>query len=149
MSILTDPYLLFATLSLTIQLAVLSLLLYGYMLKRKAKFPQHALAMASALGLHLTVIFAFMVPAMVLALIPVFVVPHLSGLTSIITLIHVPLGITAVSLGLWLVLSWRNSGLKSCFERKKIMLTTITVWVAALAMGIALFTILYWTALMS
>jgi uncharacterized membrane protein YozB (DUF420 family) len=89
-----------------------------------------------------------MVPAMVLALIPVFVVPHLTGLTSIITLIHVPLGITAISLGLWLVLSWRNSDLNGCFKRKKIMLTTITVWVAALAMGIAIYTILYWTALM-
>jgi len=149
MSILSDPYLLFATLSLTIQVAILFLLLYGYVLKRGAKFPQHALAMASALALHLTVIFVFMVPAMVLALIPVFVVPNLSGLTSIVTLIHVPLGITAVSLGLWLVLSWRKSGLNGCFERKKIMLTTMTVWVAALAMGIALYTILYWTALMS
>ncbi|MGA2523641.1 MAG: hypothetical protein ABSF65_05750 [Candidatus Bathyarchaeia archaeon] len=148
MSILTDPYLLFATLSLTIQVTVLFLLLYGYILKRRAKFPQHALAMAYALGLHLTVIFVFMVPAMVLALIPVFVVPHLTGLTSIITLIHVPLGITAISLGLWLVLSWRNSDLNGCFKRKKIMLTTIIVWVAALAMGIAIYTILYWTALM-
>jgi len=148
MSILTDPYLLFATLSLTIQVAILFLLLYGYVLKRGVKFPQHALAMASGLALHLTVIFVFMVPAMVLALIPVFIVPHLSGLTSVVTLIHVPLGITAVSLGLWLVFSWRKSGLNDCFERKKIMITTLTVWVAALAMGIALYTILYWTALM-
>lgn len=104
--------------------------------------------MAAALGLHLSVIFAFMVPALVLALIPVFVVPYLSGLTSVVTLVHVPLGVAAVSLGLWLVLSWRSSGLEGCFKRKKIMLTTITVWVSALVIGISLFTILYWSALM-
>lgn len=148
MSILNNPYLLFATLSLTIQIAILFLLLYGYWLKRKAKFPQHARVMAAALGLHLSVIFAFMVPALVLALIPGFVVPHLSGLTSVVTLVHVPLGVAAVSLGLWLVLSWRSSGLEGCFKRKKIMLTTITVWVSALVIGISLFTILYWSALM-
>ncbi len=148
MSLLNNPFLLFATVSLTIQAIVLFLLLYGYWLRSKAKFPQHARAMTAALILHLSMIFAFMVPTLVLAIIPVFVLPHLSDLTSIITLIHVPLGVVAVSLGLWLVLSWRRTGLEKCFTRKKFMLATITVWLVALAFGFVLYGVLYWSALM-
>ena len=148
MSLFSNPFLLFATLSLTIQAVVLFLLLYGYSLKRKAKFSQHAWVMTTALILHLIMIFTVMVPALVLALIPVFVVPHISGLTSLLTLVHVPLGAAAVTLGLWLVLSWRSSGLDGCFRRRKIMLATITVWIGALLLGVVLYAALYWVALM-
>ncbi len=56
MSLLNNPFLLFATLSLTIQAIVLFLLLYGYWLRRKTKFVQHARVMTAALILHLTMI---------------------------------------------------------------------------------------------
>jgi uncharacterized membrane protein YozB (DUF420 family) len=148
MSLFNNTFLIFATLSLTIQAIVLLLLLYGYWLKRKAMFEQHARTMTAALTLHIVMIFAFMIPALILALIPVFVISHVRGLTSVATLVHVPLGAIAVSLGLYLVISYRRSGLSGCFERKKIMLTTMTVWLAALVFGILLYTILYWAALM-
>ncbi len=84
--------------------------------------------MAVAVVLHLTVIFAIMIPSFVLAVIPEFVVAHVYGIMSIITLIHVPLGIIAVSFGVWFVLAWRFQGLKGCFNRKKLMLATMIIW---------------------
>ncbi len=149
MPLLNNPFLLFATISLTIQAIVLFLLLYGNWLRRRTKFVQHARVMTAALVLHLTMIATFMVPALLLALIPVFIIPHLTDATSILTLIHVPLGTVAVLLGVWLVLSWRRTSLEACFTRKKLMLATIAVWLAALAVGFVLYGILYWSALMS
>lgn len=147
MSLLNDPFALAATLSLTIQIVILILLVYGYWLNHKLMFPKHGRVMAAAVVLHLILIFSIMVPAFVLALIPVFIVPHVSGWTSVITLIHVPLGVSAVSLGLWLSLSWRMKGLKGCFKRKKMMITTMTAWVTSLVFGILLYAILYWAVL--
>jgi len=105
--------------------------------------------MSAALVLHLTMIFAIMVPAFAVAIVPVFVVPHVSGLTSLVSLVHAPLGVASVSLGIWLVASWRVKGLKGCFNKKKIMLTTMTVWLVSISFGIALYTILDWSVLMS
>jgi hypothetical protein len=75
--------------------------------------------MAEAVVLHLVVIFAIMIPSFVLAVVPQYAVVHVSGIASIIALIHVLLGALAASLGLWLVLSWRSQGLKGCNNRKK------------------------------
>ena len=150
MSLFNNPYLLFATLSLTLQVIVMLLLLYGYWLKRNAKFVQHAQVMTTALILHLALIFTIMLPALILALIPIFIIPRLFELTSLVTLIHASLGAAAVSLGLWLVLSWRRGGgLEGCFKRRKIMFAASSVWLAALFFGFALYTILYWAAFMT
>jgi uncharacterized membrane protein YozB (DUF420 family) len=148
MSFFSNPFVILATLSLIVQSLIMFMLFCGYWLKTKAKFPLHARVMTAAVILHVVMIFTFMVPALILALIPVFIVPHLSSLTSLITLIHAPLGTAAVSLGLYLVLSWRSSGLSRCFERRKIMFATMAVWLAALIFGFVLYGVLYWAALM-
>lgn len=148
-SLFNNLFLLFATVSLVIQVFVVSLLAYGYWLKRKSKFERHGRVMVCAVAVHLAMIFSFMIPTLILAIIPVFVVPHVSGLISVVALIHAPLGAVAVSLGLWLAFSWRSSGTASCFKRKRYMLATITVWLAGLSLGIILYTVLYWTVLMS
>ena len=148
MSLLNDPFALAATFSLTLQILVLILLFYGYNLNRKRLFPQHGRVMALAVFLHLIMIFVIMVPAFVAALIPEFIIPHVSELASVVTLIHVPLGVAAVSLGFWFVFAWRFKGLKGCFKRKRLMLITMVVWVSSLLFGIALYTILYWATLM-
>lgn len=147
MTFFGDPIALLATGSLIIQVIVLYLLVYGYMLRRKLEFAQHGKVMQVAVTLHLVIIFFVMVPSFAASLIPKFVVHHPSSVTTIIALIHAPLGVIAVSLGLWLVLSWRSQGLKSCFKRRKFMVTALTVWVIALALGIALYFVLYWSAL--
>ncbi len=149
MSLLNNPFALIATTSLTIQIIVLFLLLYGYLLKRQLKFRQHGIAMSAAVVLHLVVVFAIMIPSFVLAVFPDFIVPNVSGIISVVTLVHVVAGALAVSLGVWLVASWRFHDLKGCFKKKRFMLLTITVWLVSLSFGIALYTIFYWAILMS
>lgn len=78
------------------------LLLYGYWLNSKQMFSRHGIVMTVAVVLQLIMIFAIMTPAFILAIVPQYVVPNVSGITSIIALIHVPLGILAVSLGIGL-----------------------------------------------
>ena len=149
MSLLNNPFALIATTSLTIQIVVLFLLLYGYLLKRRLRFRQHGIAMFVAVVLHLAMVFAIMIPSFVLAIVPDFIVPNVYGITSVVTLVMVVAGALAVSLGVWLVASWRFQDLKGCFKKKRIMLTTMAMWLVSLSFGIALYTILYWAVLMS
>jgi uncharacterized membrane protein YozB (DUF420 family) len=148
MSHLTSPYVLIPTIGLTIQIIVLALLVYGYYLKRKFMIPQHGRIMAWATALHLTTIFAVMVPSFVLAVIPEYITRHVEGVVSLISLVHVPIGLAAVSLGLWFAVSWRFKGLRGCFNRKKLMLITMILWLFTLLLGITLYSIFYWAALM-
>lgn len=148
MSLFNSPFALVATASLAVQIVVLFLLVYGFWLRKKNMISRHAAVMTAAVALHLTMIFGIMVPGLVLAIVPEFVVLHVFGLTSVITLIHVPFGIAAVSLGVWLVASWRFKDLKRCFRKKRIMLATMTLWLISLSFGIILYGILYWAVLM-
>ena len=146
MSLLTNPFAIGATLSLAIQYIILLLLIRGYMLKKQFKFRQHGLTMATAVFLHLIVIFSLMVPAFG-AILPQFVIPKVTGLVSVASLIHVAAGATAASLGVWLVVSWRFGNVQSCFKRKRFMLWTLTIWSAAITFGTVLYFILYWSTL--
>lgn len=94
-------------------------------------------------------IFTIMIPSFLLALIPEFIVLHVFGIVSIVTLIHVPFGVLAVSLGLWFVISWSFHGLKGCFKRKRLMLTTMIAWLTSLFFGMVLYIIFYVPLLMS
>ena len=150
MSLLNNPFALIATTSLTIQVIVLLLLLYGYLLKRRLKFRQHGTTMAIAVVLHLIMVFAIMIPSFVFAVIPEYVVRNPLELTSIVGLVHGTAGTLAISLGVWLVTSWRfRKDFKGCFNKKKTMLGTMIIWVASLLFGIALYTIFYWAILIS
>ena len=149
MSLLNNPYALIATTNLTIQIVVLFLLLYGYLLKRQLRFRQHGIAMFVAVVLHLAMVFAIMIPSFVLAIVPDFIVPNVYGIISVVTLVMVVAGALAVSLGIWLVVSWRVKGLKGCFNKKRIMLTTMAMWLVSLSSGIVLYIIFYWAVLVS
>jgi len=144
MSLLTNPYFLIPTIALLIQIIVLALLIYGYMLYKRLVFQRHGKIMAWAVVLHLIAIFAIMIPSLVLAVIPEYIIRHSFGIASIITLIHAPLGITAVSLGAWFVIAWRYQGLKGCFNRKKLMIATMITWLVSLFFGITLYSVFYW-----
>lgn len=147
MAFFSNPFALFATVSLTIQIVVLGLLFYGYWLKNKLRFSQHGKVMGVAVFLHLAMIFFVMLPAFAAAVVPDFVLSRPSSATSIVSLVHAPLGVIAVSLGLWFVVSWRIHGLQGCFEKKKFMVATMAVWLVALGLGIVLYLILYWSSL--
>ena len=147
MSFLNNPFVLIPTSGLVIQLIVLVLLVYGYYQYRRLEFKRHGQAMAVATVLHLVVIFWVMIPSLVLAVIQEYIVPKLLGIVSIITLVHVPLGILAVGLGVWFSAAWLIEGLRGCSNRRKLMLVTFVTWLATLTLGIILFAILYWSTL--
>jgi len=142
MALLNNPVVFIITASLAVQIVVLLLLVYGYLLKRKLKFRQHGIVMAVAVVLHLTMVFYVMIPSFVLGVIPAYTVPVPFSLVSVVGVIHGVLGATALSLGVSLVASWRfRKNLQGCFNKKKIMLKTLIVWAASLAFGMILYAV--------
>lgn len=134
--------------SLILQLVVLALLLYGYLLKRKLRFRRHGLIMATAALLHLGFVLGIMIPSFVLAIIPDYIIAAPLMLVSIVGLIHGVTGTVTIVLAVWLVFAWRfRKDFSGCFSRKKIMLPTLTLWVATLLLGVVLFLIFYGPAL--
>ncbi len=142
-SILANPYFVFPTIALIIQIVVLALLIYGYYLFKRLNFPRHGKIMAWALVLHLIVIFSVMVPSLIWAVIPEFILRNIRAIIPIVTLIHVPLGITSASLGTWFVIAWVLKGLKGCFNRRRLMLLTFTLWIVTLVFGFIIYLIFY------
>lgn len=138
------------TASLIIQIIVLFLLTYGYYLKRKLKFRQHGIIMSTALILHLSMVFYVMIPSLVLAVIKEYIVPAPLETISVVSIIHVILGATSISLAVWIVGSWRfRKNIQGCIRRKKYMLKTLTVWIATLIFGITLYALFIGPLLMS
>jgi len=148
MSLLNNVDALVATSSLAVQIIDLFLLIYGFMLKSRGHFRRHGFIMTSAVLLHLAFIFGIMIPSFVFAVFPKFVVIHFYGITSIVSLIHVPFGAFAISLGVWLVAAWRFQDVEGCFKRRRFMRAAMVAWLVSLFLGIALYTILYWAVLM-
>jgi uncharacterized membrane protein YozB (DUF420 family) len=145
MSVSDNHIFVIATISLVLQFVILFILSYAFWLERKRKHRLHAVFMTGALVLHLSTIFVIMVPSFILAILPYFIIRYPFAVGSLVSLVHVPLGLLAVSLGTWIILSWKLKGFSSCFSRKKIMLTTMIVWIASLLFGIALYIILNWS----
>jgi hypothetical protein len=75
------------------------LLIYGYLLKRKFKFHHHGITKASAVGLHLANMFYVMIPSLLIALIPYYIVFTPLAVLSFVGLIHGILETIALSLG--------------------------------------------------
>jgi uncharacterized membrane protein YozB (DUF420 family) len=126
-----------ATLSLVIEFVVLGLLTLGYLWKRMKNYRRHGFTMTGALVLHLVTIFGWMIWSFIS-----FTAGSVdyANLLVITTLVHVVLGIGAAALGVWLVASWHmQTDVQKCFPRKRIMLTTIILWVTAIALGIVLY----------
>jgi hypothetical protein len=144
-----DTTFVIVTASLLVQLAVLSMIIYGFMLYRRLKFRQHGVVMAYAVFVQAAAVFALMVPSFVLAVVPFYIVPHTLELTSLVSLGHEVTGGLAFALGVWFVGSWRfQKGFNGCFNKKRLMLFTMVVWVIALSFGITLYSIFNWTVLM-
>jgi len=134
----TESVLLVSTLSLIVELVVLGLLTFGYTLKRKKKFRQHGITMTTALVLHLVTIFSWMIWSFTSFLGAGSV--DYGNLLVLVVLAHVTFGIIAASLGVWLVASWHlQTDVQKCFGRKRIMLTTISLWLTAILLGIVLY----------
>ncbi len=142
MAFLNNSVGLIITANLVIQIVVLFLLTYGYVLKRKLRFRHHGIVMSTALILHLIMVVFIMIPSFVFAVIPEYIVPTPLTATSVVALIHGILGSVALLLGTWIVASWWfRKNIQGCISRKKIMLKILTVWVFSLVIGIILYAI--------
>jgi uncharacterized membrane protein YozB (DUF420 family) len=130
-----------ATISFVIQLVVLGLLFGGYWLKTTKKFRQHGITMLTAVLLHATIVFAWMLPSFNLFVSPGSI--NLADTITVIILVHAFSGISSIILGIWLVGSWRlRANIKTCFAKKNVMRVTITLWLTALVIGIYLYLII-------
>lgn len=133
-----ESYLIMATLSLVIELTVIGLLIFGYMFKRGKNYRRHGIIMTTAVVLHLITIFSWMLIQFI-SFFTTFAV-NFTDPIILVALIHAPLGAIAASLGIYLVGAWHlQLDVQGCFGRKRIMLTTITIWSTAIALGIILY----------
>lgn len=136
-----DFYVLVATSSLLIQLVVLVLLVTGYGLKRQNKFRKHGFLMFTAVVLHVTTVLLIMVPSFsVIAFTPT----GLSLMIILLAVVHAIFGITTLTLGIWIVASWRlRKSIQYCAPKKLVMRTTFVLWVITITIGIILYFSLY------
>jgi uncharacterized membrane protein YozB (DUF420 family) len=111
-------------------------------------FKKHGKIMTWAVALHLIVILGIMVPSFVAAVIPEYIIANTFGAISLVSLVHVPLGIAAVSFGVWFVLKWRQQGLAGCSNRRRKMFLTMIIWLASISLGMILYALFYWSLLM-
>ena len=138
--LVSESILLISTTSFVIELVVLSLLIFGYKLKRENKFRQHGITMTIALLLHLGTIFGWMITSFAAYFFSPNVQVNLANPLILTTFVHVFLGTIAASFGVWLVASWHlQMNVRDCFGRKRIMLTTIAFWSIAITLGVVLY----------
>jgi uncharacterized membrane protein YozB (DUF420 family) len=127
-----------STFSLVVELIVLGLIIIGFILKREQKYRQHGIFMTTAFALHLIPIFTWMVWSFINYFN--YASANLSSLLVQATFVHVILGITAASLGIWLIATWHlQADVQKCFSRKRIMLIALTLWSTAIILGMVLY----------
>ena len=100
--------------------------------------------MLIAVIIHTITISAIMIPVFTL------IVAN-SSPTAVSTLasVHGVLGIAAEVLAVWIVVSWRlRTSIRYCAPKKKTMLLTLILWVAALVLGELLY-LYFYTPLLS
>jgi uncharacterized membrane protein YozB (DUF420 family) len=135
---LPESVLFASTFVLVVEFVVLGLLAFGYTLKRKKKYREHGITMTSAVVLHLVTIFTWMVQSIIIYFSVVAI--EIGDILQLTIVLHVALGTIAAALGVWLVTSWHlQTDTQKCFARKRIMLTTITLWSVAILLGIVLY----------
>jgi uncharacterized membrane protein YozB (DUF420 family) len=139
-----DIYTTIGLLSLILQIVIFVLLVVGYNFKRKQKYRLHGTTMASAFLLHVILIFAIMIPSLVIAIIPEFILVAPLELASIVVIIHAILGSSTFALGGYVVFAWHfKKDFQGCFNRKKFMLAALPLWLTTLVFGGIIFVIFY------
>ena len=134
-----------ATASLIVQIVVLAVLIASYVLKRQKRYRGHGITMSVAFVLHLTTIFAVMLPSLISYLSSPGTL-NFSDASVIISLLHASLGVIGVSMGGWLAASWHlRKDLGPMFAKRRIMLPTLIVWIIAILIGIYIYLSLYYT----
>ena len=137
-----DYFQLIATINLIFQIVTLSIVIFGYILKRKMQFRNHGILMLVATVMQFISFLLIMGPAFVslaengLIQRPIWV--------STVTIIHASLGGVVLAIGIWIAASWHlRTSIELCIKKKCIMRYLIIAWVSALILGIILYSLLY------
>lgn len=133
-----DYYVFVGQVNLAFQIAILVVLLAGFMFKRRGDFFLHGTAMFVSVILNAVSFFVVMGPSLIGRVQFVEINP-LGRLSSVI-LAHAIVGGAAEVLGLWIVASWHlQSSTQKCVMKKKIMLVTMILWIIAILLGFLLY----------
>ena len=137
-----DIIVLIATLNLIVQIATLSIVISGYIMKRKLRFIQHGKLMLIAVVMQFISFLLIMGPAFFIIVENGFAQKPI--LLSTVTIIHASLGGTALATGIWITGSWHlQTSIVNCVKKRKIMRYLIITWILALTMGITLYMLTY------
>jgi len=135
-----DP-LLSPQVNLAIQVIILFVLFASLALKGKRKYIMHGVTMLIGVILNVISFLLVMLPSL-LSLEIVRTDPL--SMISIFSILHGSLGVITGVFALWLVGSWHlQSSTANCIKRKKMMRTTLTLWLGVLFLGFVLYYLLY------
>ena len=140
-------YLFLGTVSLAFQLVILALLITGFGFKRHLRFRTHGFTMLTALGIHIITIGVVMLPSFVIGLVPK-ISEKPTSLVALSSILMAATGTATVILAIWIVGGWRlRQSTKFCAPKKKLMRTTLILWLVSLSLGIILYFALNWSLL--
>lgn len=137
-----DYILLIASLTLIVQIVTLSIVISGYIMKRRKRFIEHGTLMLVAVAMQSVSFLLVMGPAFLLIVGNGFVQRPI--LLSTVTIVHAILGGTALATGIWITLSWHlQTSITNCIRKRNIMRYLIITWILALILGITLYVLTY------
>jgi hypothetical protein len=139
-----DYIVILASLSLVVQIVTLTIIISGYILKRRMRFIGHGTLMLVAVVMQFFSFLLIMGPAFLSLAEKGFVQRPLW--ISIATLSHAGFGGVALATGIWITASWHlQTSINNCIKKRRVMRYLIFIWILALILGITLYTLLYFT----
>jgi hypothetical protein len=137
-----DIVALIAFVNLIVQIITLSIVIFGYAMKRKMKFRQHGTLMIVAVTMQFFSFLLIMGPAFVILIGNGFLQRPI--LFSTVTLFHAGLGSVSLAAGIWIGGSWRlQTSFVNCIKKRLAMRYVIVTWILALLLGITLYMLNY------
>jgi hypothetical protein len=133
---------LIAFLSLIVQIITLSIVISGYIMKRRLKFREHGTLMLVAVIMQFFSFLLIMGPAFFIIIANGFAQRPI--LLSTVTLFHAGLGGVSLAAGIWIAGSWHlQTSIIKCIQKRHIMRYLIVTWILALILGITLYMLTY------
>jgi len=127
--------------NLGFQIAILALILVGFILKLKGKYVLHGVLMFVGVVMNIVSFILIMGPSILG--FEIIITQPLNEI-SLIAIAHGIIGGIALISGAILAFSWHlQTSFKTCLKRKRVMKPTIILWTVALLFGIWLYVILY------
>jgi hypothetical protein len=137
-----DSIMAMATVSLALQIVTLSVIVSGYILKRKNQFLSHGTLMSVALILQVASFLLIMGPSF----LSLAENGHIQELTwvSLVTFFHAGLGGTTLVVGSWIVGGWHlQTSTEKCVTKRIFMRYVFVIWILSLILGTTLYALLY------